>query len=78
MSSPEKRRPLRTKKIETEPKLEDCSTKQKELSLSCTAKEAILKIRQYKTIKGVADYIQGETRITVIKAAEIKKRQLSE
>ena len=49
---------------------------QKGPSSNQTARQAIARIRAYKTIQGVLSYVQGETRITVLKAVEIRKRQL--
>ena len=65
------------KPIEIETGKEEKILDNKTLSSGLKAREAIAKIRQYKTLKGIDNYVQGETRITVIKAAQIKKRQLS-
>jgi len=41
-----------------------------------TAKVAIAKIKTYKTKLGIDNFTQFENRLTVLKAAKVKKRQL--
>ena len=45
-------------------------------SMRLTAKVAIAKIKTYKTKLGIDNFTQFENRLTVLKAAKVKKRQL--
>lgn len=46
-------------------------------SMAMTSKEAIVKIRAYKTLGGLLNFVKTENRSTVLKVAESKKNQLS-
>lgn len=64
--------------VKTKPVVRKVNTPEKKTgSLALTSREAVAKIRAYKTANAITNFVKGETRVTVIKAAEIKKKLLA-